>query len=167
MGGWQINQLISLYSGAPFSVSASGTSLNMPGSSQRADQVKPTVQKLGNTGRGMWFFDPTAFAAVNEPRFGTAGYMSLRGPGIVNWDFGVTRRFSLTESLGMEFRMEAFNFSNTPHFANPGGNASAIDFGGPGGTLRTNGFTEVTGMTNLARDGFDERQFRFGLKFRF
>src|SRR5581483_4802881 len=127
--------------------------------------VKPTVQKLGNTGRGMWFFDPTAFAPVTEPRFGTAGYMLLRGPGIVNWDFGVTRRFTITERLGMEFRMEAFNFSNTPHFSNPGGNASAPTTSV--GTLVTNGFSEVTGVTNLARDGIDERQFRLGLKFRF
>ncbi len=165
LGGWQINQLWSFYTGTPFSVTASGTSLAMPGSTQRADLVKPTVQKLGNTGRGMWFFDPTAFAPVTEPRFGTAGYMLLRGPGIVNWDFGVTRRFTITERLGMEFRMEAFNFSNTPHFSNPGGNASAPTTSG--GTLVTNGFSEVTGVTNLARDGIDERQFRLGLKFRF
>jgi len=31
----------------------------------------------------------------------------------------------------------------------------------------TNGFTEITGVTNLARDGFDERQIRFGLKIKF
>ncbi len=164
-GGWQISQLWSLYSGTPFNVTASGTSLNLPGSTQRADQVKPTVEILGNAGRGMWYFDPTAFASVTEPRFGNAGYRRLRGPGLVNWDFGVHRRFSLTERMGLEFRMEAYNFSNTPHFANPGGNVSAIDLSG--GRLVTNGFTEITGVTNLARDGIDERQFRFGLKLRF
>jgi hypothetical protein len=165
LGGWQVNQLWSFYSGVPFSVTASGTSLDMPGATQRADLVKPKVEIYGNVGRGMWYFDPTAFASVTEPRFGTAGYMLLRGPGMVNWDFGVHRRFNLTERMGLEFRMEAFNFSNTPHFSNPGGNVSAIDF--TGGQLRTNGFTEVTGVTNLARDGIDERQFRFGLKLRF
>jgi hypothetical protein len=165
LGGWQINQLWSFYSGVPFSVSASGTSLNMPGATQRADQVKPKVDIYGAVGRGMWYFDPTAFASVTEPRFGNSGYMSLRGPGLVNWDFGVTRRFTLTERMGLEFRMEAFNFSNTPHFGNPGGNVSAIDFAA--GQLRTNGFTEITGTTNLARDGIDERQIRFGLKLRF
>ncbi|MBI3695006.1 MAG: hypothetical protein HY238_09245 [Acidobacteria bacterium] len=167
-GGWQINQLWSFYSGPPFSVSASGTSLNLPGASQRADQVKPTVQKLGATGRNMSFFDPFAFDSVTEPRFGTAGYRSLRGPGIVNWDFGVTRRFRLTERVALHFRMEAFNFSNTPHFGNPGGNVSNLDANRATGQInRLNGYTEVTGVTNLARDGIDERQFRFGLRFSF
>jgi hypothetical protein len=165
LGGWQINQLWSFYSGVPFSVTASGTSLNLPNATQRADLVKPQVEIFGNVGRGMWYFDPTAFASVTQPRFGNAGYMLLRGPGLVNWDFGVHRRFTLTERMGLEFRMEAYNFSNTPHFGNPGGNVSAIDF--TGGQLRTNGFTEVTGTTNLARDGVDERQIRFGLRLRF
>jgi hypothetical protein len=139
--------------------------LNLPNATQRADLVKPQVEIFGNVGRGMWYFDPTAFASVTQPRFGNAGYMLLRGPGLVNWDFGVHRRFTLTERMGLEFRMEAYNFSNTPHFGNPGGNVSAIDF--TGGQLRTNGFTEVTGTTNLARDGVDERQIRFGLRLRF
>ncbi|HEY7616160.1 MAG TPA: TonB-dependent receptor, partial [Terriglobales bacterium] len=99
VGGWQANSLISLMSGRPFSVSAAGTSLNAPFSSQRADQVKPEVQKLGGVGRGEPFFDPMAFAAVNEPRFGTAGFNSLRGPGRINWDFGLFRHFRLSEKL--------------------------------------------------------------------
>jgi hypothetical protein len=169
LGGWQINQLWSFLSGTPFGVSASGQSLNLPGSSQRADQVKPSVGKLGATGRGMSFFDPFAFAPVpnNEPRFGTAGYNALRGPGMVNWDFGVTRSFQLTETLKMDFRMEAFNFSNTPHFSNPGTNRSSMDLNQDGTIRALNGYTEVTGITNLARDGINERQFRFGLRFSF
>ena len=39
VGGWQVNNIISFYSGTPFSVTASGTSLNAPENDQRADQV--------------------------------------------------------------------------------------------------------------------------------
>src|SRR5262249_26115780 len=130
LGGWQMTQLWSFYTGAPFSVSSSGTSLNLPNSTQRADQVKPSVQILGNAGRGMWFFDPLAFAPVTDARFGTAGYRSLRGPGIVNWDFGLQRAFKITERFQAQFRAEAFNASNTPHFANPGANVSNMDVTG-------------------------------------
>jgi hypothetical protein len=168
LGGWQINQLWSFYTGTAFTPGASGTSLNMPGASQRADQVKPTVKKLGATGRGMSFFDPFAYDSVTEQRFGTAGYRSLRGPGIVNWDFGIRRNFQLAERVQMQFRMEAFNFSNTPHFANPGANVSNMDANRATGVInRLNGYTEITGVTNLARDGIDERQFRLGLRFSF
>src|SRR5262249_17354119 len=165
LGGWQINQLWSFYTGAPFTVTASGTSLNMPNSSQRADQVKQHVEILGNAGRGMWYFDPLAFASVTDPRFGTTGFRSMRGPGIVNWDLGIHRKFRVTERVEMQFRAEVFNASNTPHFGNPGTNVSSLDV--TGGVIRTNGYAEITGVTNLARDGIDERQVRFGLKVKF
>jgi hypothetical protein len=165
LGGWQMNQLWSFYTGAPFSVTSSGTSLNMPGATQRADQVKTNVQTLGGAGRNMWYFDPLAFAPVTEARFGTAGYRSLRGPGLVNWDFGIIRSFKVKEGMSIQFRAEALNVTNTPHFANPGTNVSNMDV--TGGVVRTNGFAEITGVTNLARDGIDERQFRFGLRMRF
>src|SRR5437879_13297202 len=37
--GWQLNAVFVAYSGNPFSVSASGASLNTPGNTQRANQV--------------------------------------------------------------------------------------------------------------------------------
>src|SRR5205085_9905540 len=87
VGGWQINNIASFYTGTPFTVSASGTSLALPGSSQTADQVKSSVQILGGGGPGQSYFDPFAFKPVTEARFGTSGFNTLRGPGLVNWDF--------------------------------------------------------------------------------
>ena len=52
LGGWQINNIVSIMSGVPFSVFADDTSLNLPGSNQTADQVKPDVAKLGGKGHG-------------------------------------------------------------------------------------------------------------------
>jgi hypothetical protein len=167
LSGWQISQLWSFYTGTPFSVSASATSLAMPNSSQRADQVKPSVAKIGNVGRNTSFFDPLAFASVTQARFGTAGYRSLRGPGLIDWDFGIHRQFRLSERFQIQFRMEAFNFSNTPHFANPNGNVSNMILNNDGTIANLNNFSSITGVTNLGRDGIDERQFRFGLKLRF
>ena len=165
-GGWQVNNVISLMTGTPFSVTASGTSLDMSGSTQVADQVKPEVSKLGNAGRGMSFFDPLAFQPVTAARFGTSGMNSMRGPGVVNWDFGVFREFRVRENFTVQFRAEAFNFTNTPHFANPGANVSNMTLN-PDGTVRSlGGYTEITNVINLGRDGVDERQLRFGLRLR-
>jgi hypothetical protein len=50
LGGWQLSGVFTTYSGAPFSVSANGASLNAPGSSQRADLVKSSVPILGGVG---------------------------------------------------------------------------------------------------------------------
>ena len=157
LGGWQTNGILSFYTGAPFSVTASGTSLNAPGSSQRADQIRPEVKKLGGVGPGQAFFDPVAFAPVNDRRFGTAGFNSLRGPGVANWDFGLYRNFSLTERWKLQFRMDSYNFTNTPHFGNPGANVSNLRLN-PDCTVRDlNGFSEI-----LSASG--ERQFRFGFR---
>jgi hypothetical protein len=167
LSGWQISRLWSFYSGTPFSVTASATSLALPNSTQRADQVKPDVKFFGDVGRNVPYFDPLAFASVTQPRFGNAGFRSLRGPGLVDWDFGVHRQFRLSERYQLQFRMESFNFSNTPHFANPGGNVSNMILNQDGTIANLNNFSSITSVTNLGRDGIDERQFRFGLKLRF
>ncbi|MBM3810507.1 MAG: hypothetical protein FJW20_02610 [Acidimicrobiia bacterium] len=163
-GGWQINGILSAVSGMPFWVSSSGTSLNAPGNSQRADQVKSTVAKIGGAGRGQSFFDPFAYRAVTDARFGTAGFNSLQGPGIFNLDMGIFREFRVSERWRIQFRGESFNTSNTPHFANPGNNVSNLQLN-PDGSLRNlGGYTEITSLANTGRDGIDERVLRFGIR---
>jgi hypothetical protein len=167
LGGWQMNNILSFMSGTPFSVSASGTSLDLPGSTQRADQIKAHVNIPGGTGPGQSYFDPLAYAPVTDARFGTAGFNSLRGPGTANWDVGLFREFSAMERFKIQFRAEAFNASNTPHFSNPGTNVSNLTLN-PDGTVRTlGGFTEITGTSSIGREGIDERQFRVGLRITF
>ena len=66
LGGWQVNGIMSAYTGTPFTVGAPGSSLNAPNNTQTADQVNPTVARLGNVGPGQLYYDPTAFAAVDR-----------------------------------------------------------------------------------------------------
>lgn len=168
LGGWQINNIVSMFSGTPFTVSADGASLNLPGSQQTADQVVGTVVKLGGVGRGQPFYNPDAFVPVREARFGNTGLNILRGPGTFNWDFGLFRNFRLSERCKLEFRGEAFNFTNTPHFANPGNNVSSYNPALTNPLTRYGGYMEITSTANnLGRDGFDERQIRLGLRLSF
>jgi hypothetical protein len=157
-GGGQVNGLFSAYSGTPFTVTSSGNSLNLPGSSQRADLVKPEVKKLGGVGRGQAYYDYTAFAPVTQPRFGTAGFNILRGPELVNLDMGVFRRFQVSERFDIQFRAEAFNATNTPHFSNPSNNISNLRLN-PDRSFQS-GVFEVTGVNGVGREGIDERVFR-------
>jgi hypothetical protein len=169
LGGWQVNGLFSAYAGPPFSVTAAATSLNAPGSSQRANQVKPDVQIFGTgvVGPSNSFFDPTAFAPVTCACFGTAGVNTLRGPGTVNLDAGLFRQFRLKEKYQLQFRAEAFNVSNTPHFGIPGStNISNVQFNPDGSVKNLNGFGVITATNNSSRD-FDERYFRLGLRLSF
>jgi hypothetical protein len=167
-GGWQINGLLSAYSGRPFSVSASDTSLNTPGgNTQRADAIKSEVAILGGTGPNQSWFDPLAFAAVTDARFGTAGYNTVRGPGQVNFDLGMVRDFKIGEHFNLQFRGEALNMTNTPHFNNPASNVSNLQLN-PDGTVRNlAGYSVITSTTGVGREGIDERVFRLGLRLRF
>jgi hypothetical protein len=144
-----------MYSGPPFTISAPATSLNAPGNSQRADLIKSEVVRIGGVGRGEKYYDTTAFAEVTQPRFGTAGFNLLDSPGTFNTDISVFRRFKITERVSVQFRAEAFNATNTPHFSAPNGNANS------------SAFMEVSGVRGTGRDGIDERLFRFGLRLAF
>jgi len=155
LGGWQINALASLYTGRPSTPTAPGGSLNSVGSGQFADCLSAPV-KLGSPD-GWW--DPSTMAdpdAANDPpRFGTCGSNVLRGPGLINMDIGVFRKFQPTERFSIQFRGEIFNVSNTPHFRNPNSN------------IASSGFGVVTDVANTGREGLDQRVFRMGLRLAF
>lgn len=155
--GWQLNWILSNTSGTPFTVTASGTSLNAPGNTQTADQILPSVAILGGHGVGQAYFDPKAFAAVTDARFGTSGRNLLRGPGLFNVDAGLFRKFTITERIALQFRTEMFGATNTPQFGNPGTNVSNVTRNADGSIRALNGFGEVTSAGG-------ERQIRFALK---
>jgi hypothetical protein len=129
LGDWQINGIFAAYQGRQFMLTASGASLNMPGNAQTPDQVNPVVATLGLAGDDGTWFDTTAFARPTGARFGTVGRNTMRGPGVVNMDLSLFRTFRFTENVSLKFQAESFNLSNTPHFANPNGNANAATFG--------------------------------------
>lgn len=153
LSDWQVSGIFSAIHGQPFFLRASGASLNAVGQRQTPDQVGP-VKKLGGIGTGSPFYDPTAFAAVTRPGsgpnpYGSVGRNTLYGPGSVSMDFSLFRTFKMTERLGLQFRADAANFFNAPHFNNPNGSRSSKNF------------MVITGAKN------DERQFRLGLRLAF
>jgi hypothetical protein len=148
LGGWQINGIFSAYQGRMFTLSASGSSLNMPGNIQTPDQIKDKVEILGGLGDTP-YFDIDAFARVTEVRFGNVGRNTMRGPAVVNMDFSLFRKFKITEALDLEFRAESFNITNTPHFGNPNGNRNSSNFG------------------KILSDANDPRTWRLGLRLTF
>ena len=165
LGGWQLNNVLSLRSGTPFTVTTSTTPLDAAGSINQnpADRVKDEVEILGGVGDGQSWFDPFAFAVVSEPRLGNSGFNSMRGPGRTQWDMGLFRQVKLGGQRSLQLRVEAFNVTNTPHFGNPGANRSSLQLN-PDGTIRDlNGYTEITSTSGSK----SERQVRVGIRLGF
>jgi hypothetical protein len=150
LGGFQLNSIVSFYSGIPFNLTADATSLNAPDNVQRADQLKPVVRILHGVGTTP-YFDTSAYAPVSTARFGTAGFDSLRGPGFANADLGLFRDFHIHERYTLQARIEVLNATNTPHFANPNGNVSSGSFG-------------LITATSAGSRTTDERYVRLGVK---
>ena len=126
----------------------------MPGNAQTPDQVKDNVEIFGLVGDDGTYFDTTAFKRVTEVRFGNVGRNTMRGPGVANLDLSLFRTFKLSPQYNLQFRAEAINATNTPHFSNPNGNANSSNFG----KVLTTQTAYATGRS---------REFRFGLRFSF
>jgi hypothetical protein len=126
IGGWQLNGIYTLQAGLPFSVTVDGN----PGST-RADLVgKPVVQpgNLQHYVTAPAFAVPSSVGGVFVAP-GTSGRDILRGPGSSNIDLALFKNFSITEQVKAQFRAQAYNLTNTPHFANPDSNLSHGTFG--------------------------------------
>jgi hypothetical protein len=127
--GWQINGILSLYGGLPFSVGSATNTLNI-GSGTRADRLRDGNLPSDQRTIQRWF-DTGAFTAPAFQRFGTGGRNILWGPGTKQLDFSLFKEFYWTENRErrLEFRSEFFNFTNTPQFNNPSATFGAAGFG--------------------------------------
>jgi len=143
--------VITAHTGTPFTATSSSASLNSPNSTQFADCLS-TPQKLNDI---YGWYAKSAFGVPPTGRFGTCGTNNLRGPGLVNADLGLERKFNFSEKYGLTFRAEMFNLANTPHHSNPVGNVTS-------GT-----FMQALGIVSTGREGIEQRALRFGLRLAF
>lgn len=127
-GGWQVTGVMSIESGAPFSVTSSATILNAPSNTQLAN-INGKFRKLGGIGAGSPWFDTSVFSAPTTPVYGNTGQNSFVGPGFFNLDGSVFRSFAVTERVIFELRAEAFSLTNTPQYGNPSSSVTNSDFG--------------------------------------
>jgi hypothetical protein len=118
LGGWQLNGLWTWESGLPLDISTSNASLNAPGNINRPN-VNGPVQVYENIGPGQLYFNTSAFSAPAPNTFGNVGRNVLHGPRLFEIDFSIFRKFRITERIGLEFRGESFNMTNTPQFDRP------------------------------------------------
>ncbi len=155
-GGWQLNGIVTLMSGTPFTVfdsndvSAQGSAPEITGfSSQRPNLVGnpndgPHTVTAWLNASAFQQLDPVA----NAGQFGTAGRNIAIGPSYMDWDFGVLKNIKTSESTAIQFRAELFNILNHPNFRLPDSDISSPTF-------------------NQILAARDPRQVQFALKFLF
>ncbi len=150
LGGWQLNGIVTMQSGQPYTVALPGEFDNSNtgrssygfGAGDRPDLARDP--NLSDPDPARWF-DPQAFSLPAYGSFGSAGRNIVQGPGLANADFSVLKDIQVGESATLQFRAEFFNLLNTPSFLNPN-----VFFSTPG-----------FGRVLAARDG---REVQFGAK---
>jgi hypothetical protein len=125
-GNWRVNGILTLMSGTPLTLTASGTSLNTPGNAQTPTQIAP-VDILHGVGPNSPWFDASSFATPTARGvFGTMGRNAIDGPGFFDLDASLFKLITFKERYKLELRAEAFSVTNTPQYSNPGTSMTSV-----------------------------------------
>jgi len=133
--GWNVTGITRFSTGFPINISQQEGDVSLVGDGYWAYQPdavgKVTIQNPRNAGPNgpNTYFLPDAFASAALGSFGTANRRFFHGPGIINTDFGMSKRIPIHESMAIEIRGEFFNIFNHAQFYNPDGNFSSDLFG--------------------------------------
>jgi hypothetical protein len=143
-GGWQFAGISTITTGRPFTVfmqngvNNGATSWPNRIGSGRLDD--PTVD--------LWY-NPRDFVAPPANTYGDTGRGILYGPGHVNFDTSLSKRFTVLGRSNVEFRWDAFNLFNHPGFGFPNQNFDSPTAG------------------RITSSAVDNRSMQFSLKFNF
>jgi hypothetical protein len=161
IGGWQISGLLSDYTGLPFSVTSS-TSLNANNSYNFGNCIAQPIKTQSVT---QWY-NISTFAPGTTTAFGNCGQNTLRGPGLVNADLSLTKKFAFRERWNFAFVVDMFNVGNEVHRARPGYTVQTSNT--TSNKVGDGLFMDVSKqIANTGRDGLDQRTLRLSMKVTF
>jgi hypothetical protein len=146
-GGWQVQPIVQLRTGFPFSVTGGSGSCTCGTYVPQRLNLAPgrTGGQISQRTPAHWF-DPTAYVVPTSGYQGTVTRNAVRGPSTAEFDFSALKNVKATEKFTVQFRAEAFNIINHPNFGNPNANISNSNVG------------------TITATSFDNRDLQFALK---
>jgi TonB dependent receptor len=156
VSGWRVNGGMGLQEGFPLNLTVTPNNTNSQGGGSRPNVIAGCQKTRDGAiqSRLTQYFNtscytvPAPFAFGNEPRTDP----TLRGPGIANYDFALSKTMAITERYSLEFRGEVFNLFNRVQFAMP--NRAAT-------TAANSTFGQITATAN------DPRLIQLAVRFKF
>jgi hypothetical protein len=125
LGGWQINNIVTLGTGTPFNVTG-GSGLNQRPNYNGGCTVTGDLGSGMSSGNAWLKCSNTAFSDPGSTGIGNLPRNYFHGPGYHTWDASIFKEFPVTERVKTEFRVSAFNLTNTPAMQNPDGGLSSF-----------------------------------------
>ncbi|HSS22714.1 MAG TPA: carboxypeptidase regulatory-like domain-containing protein [Pyrinomonadaceae bacterium] len=163
LGGWVASGILQMQTGVPFTVYHSGQDPNADGYlTDRGVFLGTNIsQAILTRSPADGYFNTSMFEGMNTrvarmgpaaacgagngvvisaTRWwcnGTLGRNTLVGPGYVNMDFGLHKKFKVTEGSTLQLQANAFNLFNHPNFGLPVGNLNSPQAGRSTATVGT------------------------------
>ena len=124
-GGWSVTTIATFQTGQPVLLSGPNQTstlflAHLPNRvcNGNSDQLSDNIRNNGY----LWF-NPACFPVPPAGYFGNSGATVLGGPGLNNWDVGISKSIHIRESVKLQLRAEMFNAWNHAQFMQPDGNA--------------------------------------------
>jgi hypothetical protein len=148
VGGWAVNVQTTMQSGFPIAVydssnlnSALGTNVQRPNATGAVEGTTGSLES-----RLYSYINAAAFTTAAQYTYGNVSRTTtLRGPGMASTDMSMFKTWAY-ERYQAQFRMEAFNVTNTPYFYAPGANGS-----NSGNAVGSSTFGQIALQANFPR----------------
>ncbi len=129
LGNWRVNGVVTLRSGAPFTVNIIEDRANIgAGPAQRPNLTGDPNLPGGQRVPERWF-NTEAFSLQDPFTFGTAPRNPVFAPGYANVDMSLAKSWYLSAGSRLEFRWEIFNLLNRANFDVPNRFFGSANFG--------------------------------------
>jgi hypothetical protein len=135
LGNWQINGILTLHTGNPFTLRSNGcVGIWASCFPNLVSGQNPNAAPSGGRSPNLWFNTAAVvpISALASPANITQGNLGLQSnwaPPAKTLDFSVFKDFPFTERWRLQFRFEGLNIFNTPQFGYPDNNAQDTNFG--------------------------------------
>ncbi len=160
LGGWQFSGITQVQTGTPGSIVANndyagvGQDGSMSGNAGQFWIMNGTPKIVGDFAANgasdakYWFTTTNSDGSPiwTAPAKGTFNHQEgirdiLHGPGFINFNMGLFKKFAITETTGLQFRAQAFNVFNHPNLNAPSLNPTNLST-----------FGKITGKSNDVRN---------------
>ena len=146
LGGWQVNSILSAFSGTPYSITGTNNALNCQGCGSILIDVSGDPKPTGSVGSATdpyypleLFSQPTGATVAG---FGNSGRNRFRRPSIWNVDMSLFKSFQIG-GVQPQIRLEAANVFNHTTWNAPGMTATTLT-GGTVSNFTANNFMRFT-----------------------
>jgi hypothetical protein len=127
-GGWRLNGIVTLQSGAPFTVNLGTDRANIGSGPAQRPNVSGDPNVGGARTAEQWF-DTSVFSLPAPFAFGNSGRNTVVAPGYADVDAALQKDLQLPHAARLELRWEVFNLFNRVNLDVPNRTAFTPNFG--------------------------------------